>query len=519
MKNRSVHYFNDYLGRSLVEKNSYDFPGKKSLVEEKAHELIKILDDDPESSRGDNSTDFLQSLSAFGGRNELCSILDCEIVRKVFVKKTNHKDKAGNQYYSFNYDGREKYHRSYSLKESVYIRALRKIPLDEVLEFFEKVDPLYRKLYEISKELYAIASDERESKEKWTEFYSKYKSAKKEINNDGKFKDILKFRHTDCEETILIACVKKMPPIILIKKLLDDCKDAIMAPVPELDWIPLNYAIKYAASAEVVKELIPKLEKGSKEYDTEFDVLVKGDRIKSRNPLHHAIYYNRQKEIIKILFEAMPLEALFARDNCGHRPFETAIWWGRSAQTIKLLFKKEPEDFPKDKMIKEQSFDDVMIKLLRSATEHKDREKAEEVYHATPWESTYYTYKDFDIPSICVELSKSAKMREIVMHKSCDSFAFMLYFILAVRNLCVLLSYHVIVHYYLLNKDREFGGYVALMVLLLLGIILMTFTEVSEMSAGLKYFTSLWNYFETFTLGPIYICTDTIMVKNGMGHL
>jgi len=486
----------------MTGENSNVVLREEDLVKRKARELMEFLDDDPESLES-YWKNFQQKLLDIDDINDRCNILVYEIKREVVVRKVKKGDKkritpsyAGDTSTISPYFN-DNEHRRYSIEDAVYFRALRRSPPDYILKFLENIDidPSCKKLYEISRELFKIVDDDRVSKEKWMEFQFKYQSRKNEINNYDEFLKVLKFRHTYDEETILIACAKKKPPLQVIKQILGGYREAVIVPSEKYDWIPLHYAIKYSASVEVVKELIPKLEER-----LEYDFLVKGDRYRNRNPLHWAMYYNSNWETIKLLVEAFPQEVLFLRDCCGHRPFESAIWWGRSTQTIELLFKKESEDVQEDERIKECTFEDVMVKLLRTFLDLHDTEKYEKFHQVTPCKRNYYTCKDLDLPSICTEISQSERLQEIVMDRSCDTIPTLMNVLNIYTTLSLLVSYHVIL-FGVLNNDMKFNGWwFPCMVLLTISIVIMFLREVVELCDGFKYFSSPWNYFEAFTI-------------------
>mmetsp|Transcript_9104 Transcript_9104/g.13140 ORF Transcript_9104/g.13140 Transcript_9104/m.13140 type:complete len:837 (-) Transcript_9104:121-2631(-) len=395
----------------------------------------------------------------------------------------------------------ERYHpgeifKTFNVKDTTLNRILRLSPPQHIDNYIADNMPTYA----ASRNLYNTVHNTRLSDDSWKAFRKECASLRKPKDDEhrgyglNQIKAVFTIRHGDREDTILATTVRMCPPLSAVTLLLKECRETLsFVDCPRWGWIPLQYAIQYQASPEVVSALIPTTD-DMKLFSTfqQHDFLNDPD-YRERTVLHWAGYYHAHLETIKALRKACSNTVLEIKDHCGHLPYETAIWHGSSADIIQAFYEPGLDGHP--------NFDSVLVKLMRSLTDItlKQSEGSPSSLSIDEMEleneTTHYTYCTYNLPSIAARIAKSSRLQKEVedrLVKTLPTFIRTADIIICVM---MLISYHFCAVNFLKMNSTDW------IYPLTVAAIYITGREIADLRANnIDWFFSIWNYFDVLTI-------------------
>lgn len=441
---------------------------------------------------------FLEDFSRVPGDSAKRKILEYQFERVVTVYK----------------DGSALMHRTYAITDTLMQMALRRQPPKRILDIFA----LYSPIYKYSRELYDLIDPILISDDEWTDVKRclyRLCISKDHTLTDDEIEQVFRMRHGWREDTVLMLCTRRDPPLKVVEAMLDACRESIAIVDTRLyDWIPFIYAIAYSANEAVIEALIPS-EEDFDSFDSlkEHNFLQKVD-IYCRSPLHWSIFYGSSTETVMSVIKNSPPDALEQRDSFGNRPFELAITVGTSMKIVEMLL---PNSI--------QNFQAVEVNILKSLIYKKtkrltngsllrgtidafmdnvmsDKHGSEDEYTDTK----RYDVSQKMIPYMANQISRKRYLQEVMITKSCHTVSTAVLMLDFYSCFLLLLSYRYSTLHYI-EYNVEPSGISPWLYWLLLSVVYMTSREVCQIYIkGLAWLTDAWNYLDAVTLGLVIWC-------------
>lgn len=451
-----------------------------------------------------NSVDwdrFLADLCPDGRDDETkCAILEHPIERTVYVKK----------------DSSTADHRTYTIHDTILLKALRRSPPEYVLHELAMISPSYR----ISKEIYNLILPMTMADDEWTDIKRilyRLNVSKSYGLTDPQIKNVFRIRHGWREDTLLMISSRRDPPLKIVQELLKACRDSIAIVDTALyDWIPMIYAIAYGAKSEVTEAMIPtKDDFQSLKALQEFNFLECVD-VYNRTPLHWTVFYDATLETVNALKDLSPSHALDMRDNLNKRPFELAISEGTSMEIVEALL---PGSIPDFETVEMNIVRSCIYKKVRSSNtvagpalgnEFKDHpslgtgiSQDEEDEFA---DMLRYDVSSKSIPYLAKQLAMKPNLQKILIAKSCQTVPTVVLMLDFYACILLILSFRECSTFYLEIEATPSSAPIWLYVLALT-VGYMSMREICQMYAGgLIWITSFWNYLDLSIIVVVAWC-------------